>query len=144
MQSPLRTTENNPTTRAHHSLRMSTYPTNDCCPHSMSDQMSTIRSHCLDLDLSTLWGDRFRTSKYSHSQPVTITVDLPQATITSKAKCVTIMKTDGSNCTVTLTPPCPVWTFSYLSTVKVTNYCGCDCIKETTIYKMTCKIFLFL
>lgn len=78
-----------------------------------------------------------------HSRPSTVTVDVPQKTVTSKVKCVTITKTDGPSCTVTQTPACPQRTFSCLSTVRVTNYCGCNGIKETTICKTTCKISFF-
>jgi len=60
-----------------------------------------------------------------------------------KPKCVTITKTDGASC-VTPKPPCPTQSSCRnLSTVKVTNYCGCDGIKETTICKTTCKTSSF-
>ncbi|KAN0089412.1 hypothetical protein V8E51_019672 [Hyaloscypha variabilis] len=75
------------------------------------------------------------------SQPGTLTVDVSQVTIASKVKCVTITKTDGPSCTVTPTPPCPTQSLcTSVSTIKVTNYCGCDGIKETTICRTNCDI----
>jgi hypothetical protein len=76
------------------------------------------------------------------SQPGTLTVDVSQVTIASKVKCVKITKTDGPSCTVTPTPPCPTQSLcTSVSTIKVTNYCGCDGIKETTICRTNCKLF---
>jgi len=73
-------------------------------------------------------------------QQDTLTVDVSQVTMVSKVKCVTITKTDGPSCTVTPLPPCPTQSScTSSSTVKVTNYCGCDGIKETTICRTTCK-----
>ena len=73
-------------------------------------------------------------------QQGTLTVDVSQLTMDSKVKCVTITKTDGPSCTVTPSLACPTQSScTSLNTVKVTNYCGCDGIKETTICRTTCE-----
>jgi hypothetical protein len=79
-----------------------------------------------------------------HFATGTITVDVPLQAIISKVKCVTITKTDGVSCTMTAAPACPTQnSCTSLSTVRVTNYCGCNGIKETTICKTTCKYSSF-
>lgn len=58
-----------------------------------------------------------------------------------EVKCDTIAKTDGADCNIrTSAPACPTQhSFTGSSTVKVTDYCGCEGIKETTICKTHCK-----
>ncbi|KAE9365358.1 hypothetical protein N431DRAFT_353691 [Stipitochalara longipes BDJ] len=137
------------------------------CPHCAQPQIRELKTHiipcgcpatlpttvvpvpcpteCIATDL-TSWTSTSENCEATgselpkQSQQGTLTVDVSQVTIT-KVKCVTITKTDGPGCTVTPTPPCPTQSScTSLSTVKVTNYCGCDGIKETTICRTTCDI----